>query len=64
MTSLEDGGRIHLTQSALVMEQIIGQFLYSMAAEKKPDKQPDAGQPEQKQPAEQKQPEGKLPDKL
>ena len=35
MTSIEDGGRLQLTQSALVMEQIIGQFLYSMAADKK-----------------------------
>ena len=35
MASLEDGGRIQLTQSALVMEQIIGQFLFSMTSEKK-----------------------------
>jgi phospholipid/cholesterol/gamma-HCH transport system substrate-binding protein len=35
MTNLEDGGHIQLTQSALVMEQIIGQFLYSMASDKK-----------------------------
>ena len=32
MDNLGDGSRIQLTQSALVMEQIIGQFLYSMAA--------------------------------
>ncbi len=32
MQNLGDGGRIQLTQSALVMEQIIGQFLYSMAS--------------------------------
>ncbi len=32
-TSLEAGSRILLTQSALVMEQIIGQFLFSKAAE-------------------------------
>jgi len=56
MTSLKDGGRIQLTQSALVMEQIIGQFLYSMAADKKADKQPDAGGPEAGQS------DGKLPD--
>lgn len=54
MTNLEDGGRIQLTQSALVMEQIIGQFLYSMAAEKKSDgSAPEA-----------KTPEGTTPDKL
>lgn len=29
---LEEGGKITLTQSALVLEQIIGQFLYSKAA--------------------------------
>jgi len=28
---LKDGGEIHLTQSALVLEQIIGQFLYNKA---------------------------------
>jgi len=32
MENLGAGSRIQLTQSALVMEQIIGQFLYSMAA--------------------------------
>ena len=32
MENLGEGSRIQLTQSALVMEQIIGQFLYSMAA--------------------------------
>ena len=31
MDNLADGSRIQLTQSALVMDQIIGQFLYSMA---------------------------------
>jgi len=30
MENLVDGSRIQLTQSALVLEQIIGQFLYSM----------------------------------
>lgn len=35
MDNLGDGSRIQLTQSALVMEQIIGQFLYSMAAKDK-----------------------------
>ena len=30
MNNLVDGSRIQLTQSALVLEQIIGQFLYSM----------------------------------
>jgi phospholipid/cholesterol/gamma-HCH transport system substrate-binding protein len=31
-TNLVDGDRLQLTQSALVMEQIIGQFLYSTSA--------------------------------
>ena len=35
-TNLEDGGRIALTQSALVMEEIIGQFLFSKAEEGAP----------------------------
>lgn len=30
---LKDGGQISLTQSALVLENLIGQFLYSKAAE-------------------------------
>ena len=30
---LKDGGEIKLTQSALVLEQIVGQFLFSKAAE-------------------------------
>jgi phospholipid/cholesterol/gamma-HCH transport system substrate-binding protein len=34
MENLTDGSRIQLTQSALVMEQIIGQFLYNAAAKK------------------------------
>jgi phospholipid/cholesterol/gamma-HCH transport system substrate-binding protein len=42
MTSLENGGRLQLTQSALVMEQIIGQFLYSMAEGKRAESQPDS----------------------
>jgi phospholipid/cholesterol/gamma-HCH transport system substrate-binding protein len=33
MEYLVDGSRIELTQSALVLEQIIGQFLYSKADE-------------------------------
>lgn len=32
-TYLRDGDRIELTQSALVLEQIIGQYLFSTAAE-------------------------------
>lgn len=32
MGNLVDGDRLQLTQSALVMEQIIGQFLYSASA--------------------------------
>jgi len=40
MDNLKDGDRIQLTQSALVMEQIIGQFLYSMASEKKTEEEP------------------------
>ena len=34
MENLVAGDRLQLTQSALVMEQVIGQFLYSTAAEK------------------------------
>ena len=34
MDNLVDGDRLQLTQSALVMEQIIGQFLYSTTASK------------------------------
>jgi phospholipid/cholesterol/gamma-HCH transport system substrate-binding protein len=37
MNNLTDGSRIQLTQSALVMEQIIGQFLYNAAAKKPED---------------------------
>jgi len=33
LQNLEPGDRLQLTQSALVIEQVIGQFLYSMAAE-------------------------------
>ena len=33
MQNLIEGDRIQLSQSALVMEQVIGQFLYSVAAE-------------------------------
>jgi phospholipid/cholesterol/gamma-HCH transport system substrate-binding protein len=33
MENLENGDRLQLTQSALVMEQVIGQFLYNMAAD-------------------------------
>ena len=32
LQNLQDGDRVQLTQSALVMEQVIGQFLYSMAS--------------------------------
>ena len=32
MENLEEGDRVQLTQSALVLEQIIGQFLYSMTS--------------------------------
>jgi phospholipid/cholesterol/gamma-HCH transport system substrate-binding protein len=32
MENLGDGDRLQLTQSALVMEQVIGQFLYSASA--------------------------------
>ena len=35
MENLVEGDRIQLSQSALVMEQVIGQFLYSAAAEEK-----------------------------
>jgi phospholipid/cholesterol/gamma-HCH transport system substrate-binding protein len=33
LENLVDGDRLQLTQSALVMEQVIGQFLYSMTAD-------------------------------
>jgi phospholipid/cholesterol/gamma-HCH transport system substrate-binding protein len=33
---LEDGDEIQLTQSALVMEQVVGKFLFSKAAEGEP----------------------------
>jgi phospholipid/cholesterol/gamma-HCH transport system substrate-binding protein len=33
MENLTDGDRLQLTQSALVMEQVIGQFLYNMASD-------------------------------
>ncbi len=33
MENLVEGDRIQLSQSALVMEQVIGQFLYSVAAD-------------------------------
>ncbi len=35
---LADGGTIHMTQSAVVLENLIGQFLYSKAAETPPAK--------------------------
>ncbi len=37
MNNLKPGDRIQLTQSALVMEQVIGQFLYSTAAKSGPE---------------------------
>jgi len=49
MDNLEDGGRIQLTQSALVMEQIIGQFLYSMASEGKSDDSKPEDKPSEQQ---------------
>ena len=36
MTNLVNGDRLQLTQSALVMEQIIGQFLYSTSSSRGP----------------------------
>ena len=33
LENLTDGDRVQMTQSALVMEQIIGQFLYSVGAD-------------------------------
>ena len=35
-THLEDGGRITITQSAVVLEHVIGQFLYDKAQEASP----------------------------
>ena len=40
MDNLAEGDRIQLTQSALVMEQVIGQFLYSMASGDSEETQP------------------------
>lgn len=40
---LQDGEEVKLTQSAIVMEQLIGQFLYGKAAEGGPDKQDKKG---------------------
>ncbi len=47
MTNLVDGSHIQLTQSALVMEQIIGQFLYSAAGKKQeePQQTPETPRP-------------------
>ena len=42
--NLKPGDRIQLTQSALVMEQVIGQFLYSSAARNIPEPEPGAGE--------------------
>jgi phospholipid/cholesterol/gamma-HCH transport system substrate-binding protein len=39
---LAAGGRIKSTQSAIVLENLISQFLFSKAAEGKPDGKPDA----------------------
>lgn len=41
MTNLKPGDRIQLTQSALVMEQIIGQFLYGAAARESGEDEPE-----------------------
>jgi len=43
VTNLKPGDRIQLTQSALVMEQIIGQFLYSSAARDTPEPEAEPG---------------------
>jgi phospholipid/cholesterol/gamma-HCH transport system substrate-binding protein len=48
VSNLKPGDRIQLTQSALVMEQVIGQFLYSSAARNIPEPEaaePGAGEP-------------------
>ena len=50
MNNLKPGDRIQLTQSALVMEQVIGQFLYSSAARNTRGargREPGAGGPDQ-----------------
>jgi len=39
LENLEEGDRIQLTQSALVLEQIIGQFLYGMTKNKDPEQE-------------------------
>ncbi|HVY06054.1 MAG TPA: outer membrane lipid asymmetry maintenance protein MlaD [Burkholderiales bacterium] len=37
--NLKDGDRLKVTQSAIVLEKVIGQFLYGKAAENNPGKQ-------------------------
>ena len=46
MQNLKPGDRIQLTQSALVMEQVIGQFLYSAATRDAPAPAAEAPGPE------------------
>ena len=46
MNNLKPGDRIQLTQSALVLEQVIGQFLYSSVARNEPETdEAGAGEP-------------------
>ncbi|MDA0237914.1 MAG: outer membrane lipid asymmetry maintenance protein MlaD [Proteobacteria bacterium] len=37
LENLEDGDRVRITQSAIVLEKVIGQFLYGKMSEKKSD---------------------------
>lgn len=48
LQNLKDGDRVQLTQSALVMEQVIGQFLYSMTS-KGAEAEPSADSAEPKE---------------
>ena len=37
LENLEDGDRVRITQSAIVLEKVIGQFLYGKMSEKNAD---------------------------
>jgi phospholipid/cholesterol/gamma-HCH transport system substrate-binding protein len=49
MANLKDGDTLKITQSAIVLENLIGQFLYSKAAEGDEKKQDEKKQDEKKQ---------------
>ncbi|MEP7155840.1 MAG: outer membrane lipid asymmetry maintenance protein MlaD [Betaproteobacteria bacterium] len=51
---LQNGDKITLSQSAVVLERLIGQFMFGKAAEGTPDKQPEKAEPPTAKPAEKK----------